>query len=208
MSLPNSRIRFVVGIDEAGRGPLAGPVAVGAVVVATEALTNINGNRSVHPLFKVAKDSKQLSPPRREEIFKFIQAAKKDGTLDFAVSLVSAKVIDEKGIVFAIRRAIKNCLNKLGVPPHQTLILLDGSLHAPEQFLFQETIIRGDQSEPIIGLASIAAKVTRDQKMLQLAKKYPQFGFEIHKGYGTLFHRKQIKKYGASEIHRKSFLRG
>lgn len=191
-----SGVRFVVGIDEAGRGPLAGPVAVGAVVVPF-------GKK---PLFSIAKDSKQLSSARREEIFKEIRAAKKLGTLDFAVSLVSAKVIDEKGIVFAIRRAIKNCLNKLAVPPHQTLVLLDGGLSAPDHFLFQETIIRGDQSEPIIGLASIAAKVTRDAYMIKIAKKYPNYGFEVHKGYGTVAHRSCLKKHGVCEIHRRSFI--
>ena len=166
----------------------------------------MKGGRN-HPLFKVAKDSKQLSAVQREEIFKEIQVAQKAETLDFSVSLVSAKIIDENGIVFAIRRAIKNCLNKLNVPPHQTHVLLDGSLHAPDHFLFQETIIRGDQSEPIISLASIAAKVTRDRKMVQMAREYPAYGFEIHKGYGTLLHRQKIKKHGPSEVHRRSFLK-
>jgi ribonuclease HII len=206
-------IKFLVGIDEAGRGPLAGPVAVGVVVVPAEwgGFGGKNGTRSSkkkQPLFAEARDSKQLSPAAREAIFKKLQAAKKDGLLDFYVTLVSAKIIDTRGIVFAIRRAMARSLKKLSVPPHQTQILLDGSLYAPEEFLFQKTIIRGDQSEPVISLASIAAKVTRDRHMLKLAKKYPSYGFEIHKGYGTKQHREMIKKYGQSIVHRRSFLKG
>lgn len=206
-------IKFLVGIDEAGRGPLAGPVAVGVVVVPAEwggfgGKNGVHGSKKIHPLFAEARDSKQLSPAAREAIFKKLQAAKKDGLLDFSVTLVSAKIIDTRGIVFAIRRAMAKSLKKLSVPPHQTQVLLDGSLYAPEEFLFQKTIIRGDQSEPVIGLASIAAKVTRDRHMLTLARTYPGYGLEIHKGYGTAMHRQHIKKYGPSKIHRQSFLRG
>jgi ribonuclease HII len=191
-------LKFIVGIDEAGRGPLAGPVSVGAVVIPFNAK---------HPLFKIAKDSKQLSEQKREEIFKKIKEAEKEGTLGFAVSLVSTKIIDERGIVPAIKIAVKRCLDKLAVPPHETMIILDGSLKAPDYFLYQKTIIRGDQTEPLISLASIVAKVTRDRKMVQLSKKYPEFDFHIHKGYGTFSHRKKIKKFGPSEVHRRSFLR-
>jgi ribonuclease HII len=87
------------------------------------------------------------------------------------------------------------------------MVILDGSLYAPDYFLYQKTIIRGDQTEPLISLASIAAKVTRDRKMVRLSKKYPQYNFHIHKGYGTPAHRKAIKKFGLSEVHRRSFLR-
>ncbi len=194
-----SRINFIVGIDEAGRGPLAGPVSVGAVVIPFN---------TKHPLFKIAKDSKMLSPKVREEIFKKMKHAKKEKSLDFAVALISPKIIDEKGIVFAIRLATKKILKKLQVPAHQTMVILDGSLSAPEEFLYQKTIIRGDQSEPLISLASIVAKVTRDHTMIRLSKRYPDFDFHIHKGYGTLSHRQKIKKFGPSEIHRRSFLKG
>jgi len=191
-------IQFVVGIDEAGRGPLAGPVSVGAVVLPV---------RVVHPLFSVARDSKILSVKKRKEIFTQIRYAKKEGSLDYAVSLVSAKIIDEKGIVFAIRLAIKRILKKLHLPPHQTLVLLDGSLYAPEEFLYQKTIIRGDQTQSIISLASIVAKVTRDMKMIYYSKLYPDFDFDIHKGYGTRSHFQKIQKCGLSKIHRRSFLK-
>ncbi len=207
------KFNFLVGIDEAGRGPLAGPVSVGVVIMkwpanSVKKSSVTQTKRSAHPLFEIAADSKKLSADKREEIFKKIRAAKKEGTLDYAVSLSSADMIDKKGIVFAIRHALSKSLKKIGALPHQTLVLLDGSLSAPEEFIFQETIIRGDQSEPIIGLASIAAKVTRDQKMIQLSKQYPDYDFHIHKGYGTLAHRQKIKKFGPSEIHRKSFLSG
>lgn len=190
-------IKFIVGIDEAGRGPLAGPVSVGAVVVSA---------RKIPDIFKEARDSKQISEVKREEIFRAIQKAKKDQKLDFSVALVGAKIIDKKGIVHSIRLAIKRILKKLAVPPNETMVLLDGSLKAPEEFLFQKTIIRGDSSEPIIGLASITAKVTRDRKMTQLSKKYPDFDFHIHKGYGTLAHRRKIALIGPSDVHRRSFL--
>jgi len=191
-------IRFIVGIDEAGRGPLAGPVSVGAVVVSSKKAPEI---------FALARDSKQISAEQREIIFKKIKEVKQSGELDYAVALVSSKIIDQKGIVPAIRLAIGRILKKLAVPPHQTFVLLDGSLRAPEHFLLQKTIIRGDSSEPIIGLASIAAKVTRDRQMVRLSKKYPLFDFHINKGYGTLAHRIKIKKYGPCSIHRRSFLK-
>lgn len=199
MAKTNSKVKFIVGIDEAGRGPLAGPVAVGVVVMAA--------GRKLE-LLAGAKDSKLLSPKNREIWFEKIKQAKEAGTLDFAVTLVSSKVIDEKGISFAIRQGIKNVLNRLQLLPAETLILLDGSLKAPDHFLFQRTIIGGDRSEPVISLASIAAKVTRDRRMINLSKKYPEYSFHVHKGYGTLQHREKIKKFGMCEIHRRSFLRG
>ncbi len=233
MSLPTSRIRFIVGIDEAGRGPLAGPVSVGAVVVSVTAIAakklklfssqNSSYSSSLpllslsklfssakfhHSLFQGVKDSKMLTSASRDRWFKKIKTARKEGKLDYRVSCVGSKIIDRKGIVFAIRLAVKRSLEKLGVSPHQTLVLLDGSLSAPKHFLFQKTIIRGDQTVPIISLASIAAKVVRDKKMIRLSKKFPDFGFNAHKGYGTLSHRRKIRKYGPCEIHRRSFLRG
>lgn len=187
----------IVGIDEAGRGPLAGPVAVGAVVFSNRARFDVTG----------LADSKKLSPLRREEWFRKIKIWQKEGTLRFAVSLVSNTVIDKKGIVPAIQLGIERCLSKLEVNPKHTKVFLDGGLKAPREFINQETIIKGDEKIPAIALASIAAKVTRDKKMKVLSKIYPQYGFEIHKGYGTLAHRKALKKHKATGIHRKSFLK-
>jgi ribonuclease HII len=188
---------FTVGIDEAGRGPLAGPVAVGAVKV---------GANFSKKFWKGIKDSKKLSPEERDLWFTLVIEAKRRGDLDFAVSLVSEKVIDRRGITYAIGLGIKRCLDKLNVPAH-TQIFLDGSLKAPQTFVHQRTIIKGDEKIPIISCASICAKVMRDRYMTRLSKKYPLYGFHIHKGYGTLVHRRAIKKYGLVEPHRRSFTR-
>lgn len=187
---------YIVGIDEAGRGPLAGPVAVGAVAI------SLDFNRK---FFNSIRDSKQLSSGDRELWFKLALEAKKEGVLNFAVSLVSEKVIDRKGISYAIRLGIKRCLTALAIP-EDSQVFLDGGIKAPEKFSHQLTVIKGDEKIPVISLASIVAKVTRDKKMIKLAKKFPKFDFHIHKGYGTSLHRHAIRKYGPTEIHRQSFL--
>ena len=187
----------VVGIDEAGRGPLAGPVAVGMVKIPP------NFNRR---FFYSIKDSKQLSPEERELWYALALESKKEGVLDFAVSLVSEKIIDRKGIVHAIKVGIKRCFKKLAIE-EDSQIFLDGSLKAPEQFKHQRTIIKGDEKMPIISLASIVAKVTRDRLMVKISKKFPAFNFHLHKGYGTDMHREALKKYGSTVIHRQSFLK-
>lgn len=188
--------RFLIGIDEAGRGPLAGPVAVGAVLIpfdfAIEQLSCV-------------RDSKQLSEKKREEWYEKMLALEQNTGLRVAVSFAPASLIDKKGIVPAIRSALLLCLEKLEAKPHECRIVLDGSLYAPSEFIHQETIIRGDQTEPLISAASIAAKVLRDRYMTQAAEKYPGYGFEIHKGYGTALHRNTITNLGPSLIHRKSF---
>ncbi|MDR3558300.1 MAG: ribonuclease HII, partial [Candidatus Pacebacteria bacterium] len=163
-------------------------------------------------------------------VFLKIKQAQKNGDICFAVSYSSAKMIDEKGIVPAIRSALDRSLKKIeksftqvrpayvGEPAGSCLaptyayancrVLLDGSLKAPARYVNQKTIIRGDDSEPVISLASICTKVLRDRKMVAFAKKHPQYGFEIHKGYGTKAHYRAIKKHGLSPLHRKSFLKG
>ena len=191
-------MKYVVGIDEAGRGPLAGPVAVGAVKVPS------NFKKS---FFTGIKDSKQLSAPDRESWFQLAVEACHDGSLDFAVSLVSERVIDRRGIVFAVRLGIKRCLEKLEVSDKDSQIFLDGALRAPDRFIHQLTVIRGDEKIPVISLASIMAKVVRDRHMAALSTKFPEFEFQKHKGYGTKAHRLAIQKYGPTSIHRQSFLR-
>ena len=190
--------RFLIGIDEVGRGPIAGPVAVGAFVFLTPQAIK---------LFKGVKESKQLTHEKREEWFTRIQKVKKDGHIDFCVSFQSHSIIDTKGLSYAIRTALSNSINGLNVKPARTLVLLDGGLKAPPHYENQKTIIKGDVKEPVIALASICAKVLRDRKMIQLGKKHPEYGFEIHKGYGTKVHYKAVKKYGMLPIHRKSFLK-
>jgi len=190
-------MKHIVGIDEAGRGPLAGLVAVGAVRVKE------GFNKR---FFRGIKDSKKLSEKKREQWFKKISEVRPRGDLDFVVSLVSEKIIDKHGIAYAVRLGIKRCLEKLKIKTGDQ-IFLDGGIKAPDKFIHQKTIIKGDEKVSVISLASICAKVTRDRYMVRLSKKYPEYGFEIHKGYGTLMHRKNIKKYGITDVHRKSFLK-
>jgi ribonuclease HII len=190
--------RRVIGIDEAGRGPLAGPVAVGAVC-----FLNVNCSK----IFKGVKESKQLSEAKRELWYAKIVDQQAKGNIVFAVSLQRAQLIDSRGLSFVIRKAIDECLINLTQNPTEVRVLLDGGLKAPIMYLHQQTIIKGDCKEQSIALASIVAKVTRDRLMVKFAKKYPQYSFEIHKGYGTKMHREAINKFGPTLIHRKSFLR-
>lgn len=195
--------RSVVGIDEAGRGPLAGPVAVGAAMVRGDRL-KVSGFKK---WCKGLKDSKKLSEKKREEWFEKMKVAEREGWLTFAVVMVSAREIDRHGIAPSISRALTQALTKLNADPARTLVLLDGGLKAPEEFAFQKTIIKGDEKESIISLASIAAKVSRDRLLKRLAKRYPGYGLEVHKGYGTAAHRSAMRRHGLSAIHRKSFCR-
>jgi ribonuclease HII len=191
------KVSHIVGIDEVGRGPLAGPVTVCACVV------GVDFDMSV---FKGIKDSKKLSAPKREEWLTKILALKDGGSLNFAHVSIPASEIDSIGIAVAIKKALKESLMALALNPKTTQILLDGSLYAPVEFTNQETIIKGDEKVPVISAASIVAKVTRDQFMEEQGKLYPVYGFETHKGYGTAAHITAIKKHGISPIHRKSFL--
>ena len=189
----------IIGIDEAGRGPLAGPVAVGACALPENFDCKI---------FGLLRDSKKLSEKRREEIFAQMQALKKEGALNFSVALVSNKIIDDHGIVFAIKKGIEGVLQKLNLDPRNAMVNLDGGLKAPKEYLNQETIIKGDEKIPAIALASIAAKVTRDRYMKEASKECGGYGFEVHKGYGTKAHLVCIREKGLSAIHRKTFAFG
>lgn len=196
-------MKYVIGIDEAGRGPLAGPVAVGAVSVAYP-----ERSRGVlKGFFKGIKDSKKLSSEERELWFDLTKEAERQGDLRFSVSLISETVIDRKGIVPAIQLGIRRCLRKLAADERETQIFLDGALVAPKQFIHQKTVIRGDEKIPLISLASIMAKVIRDRRMIQMSKKFPEFGFERHKGYGTSLHLSALRQFGPTIIHRRTFLK-
>src|SRR3989344_4243676 len=190
-------MRFMLGVDEAGRGPLAGPVSVGVVAVPE--------GFDVLKEFPEVKDSKELSEKKWEKIFIALEERVKSGDVRFTIEFESAKVIDEEGIATAVRRALWRGVNTLAPDSALVRVLLDGSLKAPPEYS-QETIINGDELVPIISLASIAAKVTRDRLMLSLAKKYTEYGFEKHKGYGTAFHYEMLKKHGLCDIHRHSYI--
>ena len=186
---------WVVGVDEAGRGPLAGPVAVGVVCVRQGFRV-----RSIPGLY----DSKQLTEQQREEAFARLRASP---DVLYAVAMVSAKVIDRDGIQASIRRALARALAKLDIPPHDALVLLDGGLRAPGVYVHQKTIIRGDETEAVISAASIVAKVTRDRYMCRQHQQFPAYGFNAHKGYGTRVHRTAIMDHGLCPLHRRTFCR-
>lgn len=194
--------QWLLGIDEVGRGPLAGPVAVGLVLVPNDL--------NWHSIPGVT-DSKQLSALRRESIVVQAKRLSREGVLHYSVAMTSARVIDRIGIVPAIDQALRRGLRHLSkrcalIPEHVSL-KLDGGLRAPKEWRYQETIIKGDVTEPVIGLASIVAKVTRDQYMSRLATRagYLQYDFSSHKGYGTKAHRAAIARYGLSDVHRQSY---
>jgi len=193
--------KHLIGVDEAGRGPLAGPVAVGAFAVRSKAaLTRFRG----------VKDSKKLSEKQREEWFRAIRSRMEDGEALYAVSFSRAETIDGKGlspaIYSALNRALKKLERRFAVSP-DSKILLDGLLYASGCYTDQTTIIDGDSKERVIALASICAKVLRDRRMKRLARKYPHHGFEVHKGYGTKAHYRAIRKHGLTPEHRRSFLK-
>jgi ribonuclease HII len=197
--------KYIIGIDEAGRGPLAGPVSVGVALIPADFDWS---------LLPGVGDSKKISPKKREVIFELAQKLKQEGRLDYSVSLISAKKIDAFGIVPAINEALSKSLDtamsrNLLANTQNVSVKLDGGLRAPVSYLQQETIIKGDDKELIIGLASIMAKVTRDKYMEKIAKKaeFSSYSFEIHKGYGTKKHLEAILKNGLSTEHRKSFCR-
>lgn len=192
------KMTHIVGVDEAGRGPLAGPVAVGIACIPRDFDWNtIPG----------VGDSKKVSVKNREAIFLRAKRLKKQGILNFVVVQIPASTIDRIGITKAVSLGIARGLARLDMNPKFVDVRLDGLLHAPEEYIHQETIIKGDAKEKVIGLASICAKVTRDRTMVRLARTYPKYGFDVHKGYGTVKHRDAIKKYGLSIIHRRSFTR-
>ena len=195
--------QYTIGIDEAGRGPLAGPVAVGAVLIRS------NFDWSLVP---EVTDSKKLSEKKRDAIYEVALQLEQEGVLQQVVTLISAVEIDKQGIVPAIRRGIKDCLSELqkkelALKKETTIVLLDGSLKAPTDWIQQKTIIKGDVLEKSIGLASILAKVCRDRYMYSIAEhsKYKMYNFATHKGYGTKKHREVIEEYGFSDEHRQSY---
>lgn len=208
-------MNYIVGIDEAGRGPLAGPVSVGLFSAEQKMgkwiLKNIFENK--------LRDSKKLTPKKREEIYEKFCALRKNPTslklrgaskIFFSVAHISNKIIDKKGISKAVKIGILKSLKKLDHknPTYKgrpCRLRLDGLLKAPPEFKNQKTIIKGDEKDVFIACASIVAKVCRDQLMRQLAQKYPKYSLEIHKGYGTSLHCLLIKKHGLSLVHRASF---
>lgn len=200
-------IKYVIGIDEAGRGPLAGPVAVGVCLVPINMTRSLLLHKASKFGIRKLNDSKKLSEKLRDQWLEHMNRI----SMNFSVCMISHKVIDNRGLSYAIRKAMSGALKKLKCQiefdPKECLVLLDGGLRAPKRYKFQETIIKGDEKMFQISLASIAAKVTRDAHMKNMAKKHPGFHFEKNKGYGTRSHIALIKEKGISPIHRVSFLK-
>lgn len=179
-------IEHVAGVDEAGRGPLCGPVVAAAVILPkNEKIPGVN-------------DSKKLSEKKREELFEII----KEKAVAFSVGIVDEKVIDEINILEATRLAMKKAVEGLGVIPEH--VLVDAEKHVPINVPYT-SIVKGDAKSESIAAASIIAKVTRDHMIEKLDKKYPEYGFAKNKGYGTREHIQAIKEHGLCEIHRKTF---
>lgn len=187
-SLFDQGIGVICGVDEAGRGPLAGPVYAAAVILPRD--LEIPG----------LTDSKKLSDKKRRELFPIIQ----EEAVAFGIGVASEKEIDEINILQATFLAMKRALEKLSVRPD--LALIDGN-RKTDFGVPAKTVVKGDSLSASIAAASILAKVSRDNYMMELAQKYPQYGFDIHKGYGTKAHYQALREFGPSEVHRMTFLK-
>ena len=180
--------QVICGVDEAGRGPLAGPVCAAAVILPK------------HLEIPGLTDSKKMTDKKRRELFPLIQ----EQAVAYGIGLASQEEIDEINILQATFLAMERALSQLNVRPD--MVLIDGNRER-EFGVPVQTVIKGDSLSANIAAASILAKVTRDNLMMELALQYPQYGFEIHKGYGTKAHYEALRQYGASPIHRRSFLK-
>lgn len=187
-----SSYKFIAGLDEAGRGALAGPVYVGAVILPYDHPHLLRALRGVH-------DSKQLTPRKRTELTPHI----KETALAWGIGSAPAEEIDSLGIVPATRLAASRAVEALLQFPEY--LLTDFRLELPELDIPQTTIVKGDQRSLSIACASILAKTARDEFMRELSEDYPEYKFANHKGYGTLIHRKKIEQLGHSPVHRKTF---
>lgn len=180
-------IRYIAGIDEAGRGPWAGPVVAAAIIwpegVYVEGL----------------KDSKKLSPKKRKDFYKII----KEEALSYGLGIVKAEEIDNFNILQATFKAMREALTRLS--PRPQFLLIDGNHRLPETDIPQLALVKGDSLSLSISAASILAKVTRDEIMMGLEDKFPQYGFSRHKGYGTIRHEQALRRFGPSAQHRFSF---
>lgn len=178
----------VIGVDEVGRGPLAGPVVAAAVIF------------SPYHYIEGVKDSKQLSEKQRERFYERII----EQALAYGIGIVDHAEIDRINIRQATFKAMRMAIGSLSQNPQY--LLIDGE-ELPGRIYPQEALVKGDGRSFTIAAASILAKVTRDRRMLEYHQQYPRYGFDRHKGYGTAFHREMIQKYGPCPVHRRSFLR-
>ena len=192
MALLSQGHSFIAGLDEAGRGPLAGPVVAAAVILPLSDLDECL------LCFAGVRDSKQVTTQAREHLYEVIM----QHALAVGTGIGSVELIDEVNILQATKHAMRIALTQLALPPQA--LLLD-ALSLPEIELPQRSIIKGDERCLSIAAASIIAKVTRDRMMVQLHEEYPAYGFAQHKGYGTEAHLAALRQHGASPHHRRSF---
>jgi len=187
--------KIVIGLDEAGRGPLAGPVVAGAVYIKKFPISG----------FSKVRDSKMLSVGERENIYEKIIA---DKNIEWGVGIVSEKIIDKINILqaskLAMKKAVKNLENKIQCARPECVLLIDGNFRIGTKY-FEKPIIKADCKVVSCAAASIIAKVTRDRLMEKYHKKYPKYGFDRHKGYPTSLHYANLMQYGPCKIHRKTF---
>jgi len=184
----NEGYRIICGVDEAGRGPLAGPVCAAAVILPS--------NLEIPGL----NDSKKLTDKRRRELFPLIE----EKAIAYGIGFADHVEIDKINILQATYLAMERALSELTIKPD--MVLIDGN-RAKNFGLPVQTVVKGDSLSASIAAASILAKVSRDNLMLEFARAYPQYGFEIHKGYGTKAHYAALAEHGASPIHRMTFLK-
>lgn len=185
----NAGYKHVCGIDEAGRGPLAGPVYAAAVILPLG--LEIEG----------LNDSKKISEKKREQLFDVIC----EKAVDYSIGIATEQEIDEINILNATFLAMHRAVEGLKTKPDYALI--DGNQYPKIPFVMEETVVKGDAKSMSIAAASILAKVSRDRFMLEKAQEYPEYQFEKHKGYGTKLHYEMLNEYGPSSIHRMTFLK-
>ena len=179
--------RYIAGVDEVGRGPLAGPVVCASVIMPLD------------DIIEGVDDSKKLSEKKREKLFEII----KEKAIAYSISEISEKEIDEINILNAVKKCMTDAVKTLSVKPDITLVDgVDTGLDIEAEYL-----VKGDSKSYTIGCASILAKVYRDNLMKEYAKEFPEYGFEKHKGYGTKVHIEKIKEIGPCKLHRKTFIK-
>lgn len=204
---------LVLGVDEAGRGPLAGPVAAAAVVLKKYEILNPKSETEYGiqdaKMWELVRDSKKLSEKQREKVFDFIYE-----NFYVGIGLCNHETIDRINILeasfLAMKKSVQELMRKMELPgtkkiKTKTCILVDGNKQIPNFSMEQRVIVGGDGISKSIAAASIVAKVTRDRIMMEMHGKYPQYGFDKHKGYGTKSHMDALSLHGPCEIHRKSF---
>ncbi len=191
---------FIIGVDEAGRGPLAGPLVVAAVVVPRHVQFR-------HKIGGALRDSKQMTPLQRERWFQYIMDHNR---IAYTVSWITPRVIDDINIARAADRAATRAVRRLvtqeGLPLNNTTVLLDGALYLTTSDIPYRTVVRGDTIFRAIKLAAIVAKIYRDSVMTRLDLVHQEYGFAQHKGYGTRMHYKRLRMYGPSPVHRLSYI--